>query len=103
MAIDNQNRQVERGLAGRVSEEGVPPPRVLPKSAAAKRSGTTADVLLEAGPLLALAIPGVGPYISAGLAVLAMPGKNARAEARARYEGNIAMTFNAGQSTTDAA
>jgi len=101
MAIDN--RQVERGLAGRVSEKGVPPPRVLPKSAAAKRSGTFADVTLEAIPLLANAIPGVGPAISAGLAVLAMPGKNARADARARYEGNISATFNAGQSTTDTA
>jgi len=78
-------KELERGLAGRVSEVGTPGPRVKPLSKGQKASGTAADVgigLLAAAPFVAMAIPGLQPLALAAIAATTAAGVGLAGKAR---------------------
>tara|TARA_R110000824_G_scaffold278612_1_gene466884 strand:- start:2549 stop:2914 length:366 start_codon:yes stop_codon:yes gene_type:complete len=92
MALAGKEQQLSRGLAGRVSEVGTPPPKEAPPPKNIKGKRTFSDIgqgLIAAAPLLALAVPGLGAAALIGITGASMIGSGLARKSRGKLEGKI--------------
>lgn len=99
-------KDVERGLAGRVTEVGTPAPKMKPVSKGQKASGTFADIgigLLAAAPIVAMAVPGLQPLALAAIAGSSALGVGLGSRARQGAKATRAESLNtiAGQNANE--